>query len=125
MTDNPLIELAAIGQLIWLDCIRRNLIVSGELRRLIEENGLCRMTSNPAIFEKAIGEYYDYDEDIRVMAREGKGVMGIYEALSLGDVQSTADTFQPVYAETGGKDIFGSARFKKLADKGTRAQRLL
>ncbi len=97
MKDNPVKALAALGQSIWLDYIRRNLIVSGELRRLIEEDGLRGMTSNPSIFEKAIGESHDYDEDIRAMALEGKGVMAIYEALSLGDVQSAADAFQPVY----------------------------
>ena len=72
MKDNPLKELAALGQSIWLDYIRRNLIVSGELRRLIEEDGLLGMTSNPSIFEKAIVESHDYDEDIRAMALEEK-----------------------------------------------------
>ena len=72
--------LAALGQSIWLDYIRRNLIVSGELRRLIEEDGLRGMFSNSSIFEKAIGESHDYDEDIRAMALEGKGVLAIYEA---------------------------------------------
>ena len=60
MKDSPLRELAALGQSIWLDYIRRNLIVSGELRRLIEEDGLRGMTSNPSIFEKAIVESHDY-----------------------------------------------------------------
>jgi pyruvate kinase len=105
---NPLKELAALGQSIWLDYIRRNLIVSGELRRLIEEDGLRGMTSNPSIFEKAIVESHDYDEDIRAMALEGKGVTEIYEALSLGDVRSAADNFQPVYDKTDGKDGYVS-----------------
>ena len=61
-------NLAALGQSIWLDYIRRNLIVSGELRRLIDEDGLRGMTSNPSIFETAIAESHDYDEDIRAMA---------------------------------------------------------
>ena len=69
MKDNHLKELAALGQSIWLDYIRRNLIVSGELSRLIKQDGLRGMTSNPSIFEKAIGESHDYDEDIRAMAR--------------------------------------------------------
>ena len=67
MKNNALKQLAALGQSIWLDYIRRNLIVSGELRRLIEEDGLRGMTSNPSIFEKAIVESHDYDEDIRAM----------------------------------------------------------
>ena len=108
MKDNPLKQLAALGQSIWLDYIRRNLIASGELRRLIEEDGLRGMTSNPAIFEKAIGESHDYDEDIRAMALGGKGVVEIYEALSLGDVQSAADEFRSVYDKTDGKDGYVS-----------------
>ena len=108
MTDNPLKELAALGQSIRLDDIRRNLIVSGELRRLIEDDGLRGMTSNPSIFEKAIGESHDYDEDIRAMALEGKDVMAIYEAPSLADVRSAADSFQPVYDTTDGKDGYVS-----------------
>jgi transaldolase len=108
MNNNPLKELAALGQSIWLDYIRRNLIVSGELRRLIEEDGLRGMTSNPAIFEKAIAESHDYDEDIRVMALEGKNAEAIYEALSQRDVQSAADKFRPLYDTTDGKDGYVS-----------------
>ena len=68
MNENPLKELGTLGQSLWLDYIRRDLIASGELRRLIEEDGLRGMTSNPSIFEKAIAESHDYDEDIRAMA---------------------------------------------------------
>ena len=68
MKDNPLKQLATLGQSLWLDYIRRDLIPSGELRRLIEEDGLRGMTSNPSIFEKAIADSHDYDEDIRAMA---------------------------------------------------------
>ncbi len=98
MKDNLVKQLAAFGQSIWLDYIRRTLIVSGELRRLIEEDGLRGMTSNPAIFEKAIAESHDYDEDIRAMALEGKGAEAIYETLSQRDVQSAADEFRPLSA---------------------------
>ena len=108
MKDNPLKELAALGQSIWLDYIRRNLIASGELRRLIEEDGLRGMTSNPSIFEKAIAESHDYDEDIRAMALEGKGAEAIYETLSQRDVQSAADEFRPLYDRTDGKDGYVS-----------------
>ena len=96
MQDNPLRKLGMLGQSIWLDYIRRDLIVSGELRCLIEEDGLRGMTSNPSIFEKAIAGSHDYDEDIRVMVLEGKGVKAIYEALSQRDVQSAADKFRPL-----------------------------
>ena len=108
MKDNPLRELAALGQSIWLDYIRRNLIVSGELRRLIEEDGLRGMTSNPSIFEKAIAESHDYDEDIRAMAIKGTNAEAIYEALSQRDVQSAADEFRPLYDTTDGKDGYVS-----------------
>ena len=72
MKNNPLKQLGTLGQSIWLDYIRRDLIASGGLRRLIEEDGLRGMTSNPSIFEKAIVDSHDYDEDIRAMALEGK-----------------------------------------------------
>jgi transaldolase len=100
--------LGALGQSIWLDYIRRDLITSGELRRLIEEDGLRGMTSNPSIFEKAIAGSQDYDEDVRVMALEGKSVKSIYEALSQRDVQSAADEFGPLYDETQGADGYVS-----------------
>jgi transaldolase len=108
MKDNPLMRLGTLGQSIWLDYIRRDLIVSGRLRRLIEEDGLRGITSNPSIFEKAITGSHDYDEDIRVMVLEGKGVKVIYEALSQRDVQSAADEFRPLYEKTEGKDGYVS-----------------
>jgi transaldolase len=108
MKDNPLRKLETLGQSIWLDYIRRDLIVSGELRRLIEEDGLRGMTSNPSIFEKAIAGSHDYDEDIRAMALEGKDVKAIYEALSQRDVQSAADEFRPLYDKSEGKDGYVS-----------------
>jgi transaldolase len=82
MKENPLKQLGALGQSIWLDYIRRDLISSGQLRRLIEDDGLRGMTSNPAIFEKAISESHDYDDDIRALSQKGKSVVEIYEALS-------------------------------------------
>jgi transaldolase len=108
MKNNRVKQLAAFGQSIWLDYIRRNLIVSGELRRLIEEDGLRGMTSNPSIFETAIVKSHDYDEDIRAMAIKGKGAEAIYETLSQRDVQSAADEFRPLYDCTDGKDGYVS-----------------
>lgn len=69
MSANPLKTVGTFGQSIWLDYIRRDLLTGGQLRRLIEEDGLQGMTSNPSIFEKAIVESHEYDEDIRAMAR--------------------------------------------------------
>ena len=108
MKNNPLKQLETLGQSIWLDYIRRDWIASGGLRRLIEEDGLRGMTSNPSIFEKAIGESPDYDQDIKAMALKGKGARDIYEALSQRDVQSAADEFRPLYDMTDGKDGYVS-----------------
>jgi transaldolase len=108
LKENHLKQLGLLGQSVWLDYIRRDLIVSGELRRLIESDGLRGMTSNPSIFEKAIAGSHDYDEDIRTMALDGKDCRAIYEALSQRDVQGAADEFLPLYDETGGKDGYVS-----------------
>jgi transaldolase len=108
MKNNPLQQLGALGQSIWLDYIRRDLISKGGLRRLITEDGLRGMTSNPAIFEKAIADSRDYDEDIRAMALEVKGVEAIYETLSQRDVQSAADEFRALYDRIDGKDGYVS-----------------
>ncbi|MDE3050372.1 MAG: transaldolase [Nitrospirota bacterium] len=108
MNANPLKKLGTFGQSIWLDYIRRDLITSGQLRRLIEEDGLRGMTSNPSIFEKAIVDSHEYDEDIRTMTLEGKGVNAIYETLSQRDVRSAADEFRSVYDKTDGHDGYVS-----------------
>jgi transaldolase len=105
---NPLLTLEALGQSIWLDYTRRDLIASGELRRLIEEDGLRGMTSNPSIFEKAIAGSANYDEDIRQMAFVGQSPNAIYEALSQRDVRMAADEFRPVYDRTAGADGYVS-----------------
>ena len=108
MHANPLKILGTLGQSLWLDYIRRDLITSGQLRRLIEEDGLRGMTSNPSIFEKAIVDSHEYDADIRTMALEGKGVNAIYETLSQRDVQSAADEFRSLYDKTDGQDGYVS-----------------
>ncbi len=108
MNNNPLKQLETLGQSIWLDYIRRDLIANGELRRLIEEDGLRGMTSNPSIFEKAIADSHDYDEDIRALALEGKSVNQIYAALTVEDIQRASDLFRPVYDRLDGADGFVS-----------------
>lgn len=106
MKSNPLKELEALGQSIWLDYIRRDLITSGELRLLIEEDGLRGMTSNPAIFEKAIVGSHDYDQDIERIAEMRPKEM--YEAISQADVRNAADAFRGVYDQTDGRDGYVS-----------------
>jgi transaldolase len=108
MTTNPLVKLHALGQSIWLDFIRRGMLDSGELKRLIEEDHVRGVTSNPAIFEKAIGETHDYDEAIHRLACQGKSVNRIYEELTVDDVQRTADLFRPIYDREAGRDGFVS-----------------
>jgi transaldolase len=105
---NALLELARFGQSIWLDYTRRDLVVNGELRRLIEEDGLRGMTSNPSIFEKAIVGSQDYEEDIRAMAFDGQSPNMIYESLSQRDVRDAADEFRSVYDKTDGRDGYVS-----------------
>ncbi len=106
MNNNPLNQLGTLGQSIWLDYIRRDLAV--ELRRMIEDDGVRGMTSNPAIFKEAIVDSRDYEADIRPMALEGMDAKEIYEALSRRDVQMAADEFRRVYDATDGKDGYVS-----------------
>lgn len=101
MKNNPLKQLGTLGQSIWLDYIRRDLIASGGLRRLIEEDGLRGMTSNPAIFKKAIAESTIYDQDILDLALKKNDVKVIYETLSQHDVQNAADEFRCVRKQRG------------------------
>jgi len=108
MKDNPLLRLRALGQSIWLDYLRRGMIVSGDLKRLVEEDGVLGMTSNPSIFEKAIDGSHDYDDAVRALALEGKSVEDIYQALTVEDVQRAADVFRPTYDQLEGKDGFVS-----------------
>jgi transaldolase len=108
MEDNPLKKVEALGQSIWLDYIRCDLITSGKLRHLIELDGLSGMTSNPSIFEKAIAESKLYDKAISEIALKEKNIKVIYETICLRDVQNAADEFKTIYEKTGGKDGFVS-----------------
>lgn len=108
MINNPLKKLEKLGQSIWLDYIRRDLITGGELFQLIENDGLRGMTSNPAIFQKAIAESDIYDADIRKLASQKKDINTIYETISQQDVQNAADVFRPLYEKTKGEDGYVS-----------------
>jgi transaldolase len=102
--SNPLLQLTALGQSIWYDFITRDLVRSGELARLIREDGLRGMTSNPTIFEKAVASSSDYDDDIRTLARGGATAAEIVETLMVADVQAACDVFRPVYDASGHGD---------------------
>ena len=102
MHTNPLIEIQQYGQSIWLDFISRGMLNSGELKQLIEEDGLRGVTSNPAIFDKAIAGSQDYDEDIAALAGKNKSVADIYRNVTVKDVQMAADEFRNLYDDSGG-----------------------
>ena len=104
MTANPLIRLGQLGQSTWLDYITRDLVESGELRRLIEQDGLRGMTTNPTIFEKAVAGSEQYDEEIRVSAARDEAPEQIFEALAIADVRRACDLFRPVYDACEGHD---------------------
>lgn len=106
--NNPLRQVRALGQSIWLDYIDRTLIASGRLARMIEEDELCGLTSNPAIFEKAMGQAGAYDEAIAACAGMRLDAKALYEALAVEDIQAAADVFGPVYAATRGGDGYVS-----------------
>jgi transaldolase len=108
MTGNPLKKLCELGQSVWYDYIRRDLYAGPELKRLIEEDGLSGMTSNPTIFQKAIAETDLYDEAIRRLSAEGRSAGALFEALAVEDVRGAADVFRPVFDRAGGNDGFVS-----------------
>ena len=106
--SNPLKKLSELGQSVWYDYIRRDLITSGELAKLIREDGLAGMTSNPTIFQNAIAKTDLYDEDVRSAGSEGKEPFAIFEKLAVDDVSHAADVFRPVFDAAGGNDGFVS-----------------
>ncbi|MGH2674812.1 MAG: transaldolase family protein, partial [Actinomycetota bacterium] len=106
---NPLLRLREAGQSVWLDYLRRSLITEGGLERLVREDGISGVTSNPSIFGKAIGGSTDYDEAIRAIGeKDGRSPMEIFYHLALADVAMAADVFRPVFEDTGGADGFVS-----------------
>jgi transaldolase len=119
MSINPLVELTKLGQSVWYDNIERKLITSGELRRLIEEDSLRGVTSNPAIFEKAISGSDLYEDQLRELAEQGKSAIDIYEAIAVRDVQMAADELASVYEETGGTDGYVSLECSPLLANDT------
>jgi len=102
------------GQSFWYDNIQRSILTSGELRTLIDEYGVLGLTSNPAIFEKAITSGADYDRDIIALAQRGLDAQAIYEALAIADIQSAADLLEPIYEQTNGLDGYVSLEVSPL-----------
>ena len=108
MAKNPLFELYEAGTSVWLDYIRRSLMTSGELKRMIEDDAVVGMTSNPTIFEKAIGGSSDYDDTLKSLVDGGRSDEEIMLSLIVEDIQTAADVLKPVYEQTKHKDGYVS-----------------
>jgi len=118
--SNPLKDLLNYGQSVWLDYIRRDLFTSGELKRLIEEDGLRGMTSNPAIFEKAIAGSADYTDLLQSLAaRTDLDAKGRYEILAIRDIQDAADSLRPVYESSKRRDGYVSLEVSPYLARNT------
>src|SRR5437660_7750361 len=105
---NPLAELAKVGQSVWYDQMERRLVESGELQRMIDEDDLRGLTSNPTIFDKAISGSGDYDAQLRGLAAQNKSAQEIYDELTIEDIGRAANVFRPVHNKTHGLDGFCS-----------------
>jgi transaldolase len=103
---NPLTRLHDLGQSIWLDYIRRDMLIDGSQARLIREDALAGQTSNPTIFQKAIADSDLYDQDIRAAGSRNPGA--VFESIAVADIRTAADLFRPLYDRTGGADGFVS-----------------
>ena len=128
---NPLKQVKEQGQSIWMDYIRRDLIARGELRRLVDFDGVSGMTSNPTIFEKAIDESTDYDAELRTLLDTDprSPAAQIYETLMVEDIRAAADVLRPVYNSTDGADGYVSIEVSpdlahNTAESITEAKRL-
>jgi transaldolase len=118
---NPLKELLSFGQSMWLDYIRRDLITTGGLKKMIQDDGLRGMTSNPAIFEKAIGESSLYDDMLKSLAsRPDLDATARYEQIAIRDIQDVADILRPVYEESKFRDGYVSLEVSPLLALKTR-----
>jgi transaldolase / glucose-6-phosphate isomerase len=127
--SNPLVELAKTGQSIWFDQMERKLVTSGKLQRMIDDDDLRGLTSNPTIFEKAIAGSEDYDAQLRQLAAQSRSRDEIYDALVIEDIGNAADVFAPVYKKHNGGDGFVSIEVSPLLARDTKgtiaeAQRL-
>ncbi len=118
---NPLLKLNAFGQSVWLDYIRRDFVLNGDLAKLIREDGLAGLTSNPAIFEKAIGGGNEYAPAIRALKERGLSAMALYETLAIEDIQAAADQFRPVFDAGKGHDGYVSLEVSPYLARDTAA----
>ncbi|MDX1522998.1 MAG: transaldolase [Anaerolineae bacterium] len=108
MTKNPLLKLKDYGQSVWLDFLSREILDSGKLKRLIDEDGLSGVTSNPSIFKKAIADSDDYDDAIRDLVQQDCQIEEIYQTIVVEDIQRAADLLRPTYDASAGRHGFVS-----------------
>lgn len=108
MPRNPLRQLNTLGQSVWQDYVRRGEILAGDLKRVIDQDGVSGVTANPTTFEKAITGSKDYDQSIRKFVEEGLEGPKLFERLAVEDIQMACDLFRPTYDETDGRDGFKS-----------------
>jgi len=120
-TENPLLRLKSMGQSIWLDYIERSILEDGTVQHLIDEDGLAGMTSNPAIFEKAIGHSDAYDRAIGMLVARLAPPEDIYERLAMDDVRAAADLLHPVFKSSDGVDGYVSLEVSPLLARDTEA----
>ncbi|MCW5661693.1 MAG: transaldolase [Burkholderiaceae bacterium] len=118
---NPLQQLKALGQSVWMDDIRRAWIDDGTIARLIAQDGLCGLTSNPAIFHKAMSAGAEYEAPIRALVRAGQTAGAIYETLAVEDVRATADLLRATWENSDGRDGFVSLEVSPHLADDTRA----
>jgi transaldolase len=105
---NPLLQLKELGQSVWYDNIDRAQLISGQFKRLLDEDGIVGVTANPTIFEKSISSGHAYDEQLSQLIKEGKSTNEIYEALIISDIQTVADLLRPIYESSKGVDGYVS-----------------
>ncbi len=105
---NPLLQLKALGQSVWYDNIDRAQLVSGQFKRLLDEDGVVGVTANPTIFQKSISHGTAYDEQLNQLISAGKSTSDIYEALITTDIRTVADILRPIYDSTAGQDGYVS-----------------
>src|SRR3954447_14082612 len=117
----PAARLNEVGQSAWLDLIGRKLIHSGKLWRMVEEDGVRGVTANPSIFEKAIVESDEYDDQLTDLIAKGKQPQEIYEAIAVDDVRAACDALKPLFDRLGGKDGFVSLEVSPFIARDTRA----
>ncbi|HXQ09794.1 MAG TPA: bifunctional transaldolase/phosoglucose isomerase [Caulobacteraceae bacterium] len=119
---NPLLQLGDAGQAVWLDFIERRILLNGAFRRLIDEDGLKGVTSNPSIFEKAIGESDDYDAPIgAALAKGDADAAALFDDLAIADIQAACDQLRPVYDRLAGGDGYASIEVSPYLAMDTRA----